>query len=75
MPSLQPVSLMTKLNSVPLWESGITEARSAFLRNRPNWPTRKCEPLPALKRELSPLYPFLQHAFTHFLEIGMFLDV
>ncbi len=31
--------------------------------------------LTALKRELSPLYPFLQHALTHFLEIGMFLDV
>jgi hypothetical protein len=46
-----------------------------FLRNRPNGPTRKSEPLTALKRELSPLYPFLQHAFTHVLEIGMFLDV
>jgi hypothetical protein len=32
-------------------------------------------PLTALKRELSPLYPFLQHTLTHFLEIGMFLDV
>ena len=45
------------------------------LRNRPNALTRKCEPLTALKRELSPLYPFLQHALTHVLEIGMFLDV
>ena len=33
------------------------------------------EPLIALKRELSSLYPFLQHALTHFLELGMFLDV
>ena len=28
-----------------------------------------------MQRELSPLYPLLQHALTHFFEIGMFLDV
>jgi hypothetical protein len=42
---------------------------------RINDPTRKCEPLTALKRELSPISPFLQHALTHFLELGTFLDV